>query len=95
MHFTCMYIPLFHTTRIDDPDAVKPSDWDDRREVLDEDAVMPQGWEPNEPLTVSDTSAVKPADWDDDEDGEWQPPEVSVVITNNAVRLPAICLVGN
>lgn len=39
-----------------DPEAVKPSDWDDRKEVEDEAAAKPSGWLDDEPLLIDDPS---------------------------------------
>lgn len=62
--------------KIPDPDAVKPDDWDDDApaQIVDESAVMPEGWLVHEPSHIPDPNAKKPADWDDEMDGAWEPP---------------------
>ena len=60
--------------RIDDPDAVKPSTWDDRRNVPDEEATPPEGWLEEEPTHIPDPAAKQPKDWDEVEDGAWEVP---------------------
>ena len=64
--------------KIDDPDAVKPSDWDESepKTIKDESAVMPSGWLEDESETIPDEHAVKPDDWDESTDGEWEAPKV-------------------
>jgi calreticulin len=59
---------------IDDPQASKPSDWDDREKIEDETDTKPEDWD--KPKTVADTNAKKPEDWDDEMDGEWEPPQI-------------------
>lgn len=62
--------------KIPDPNAVKPDDWDEDApaQIIDEAAVMPSGWLPNESSHIPDPNAQKPADWDTEMDGEWEPP---------------------
>ncbi|PAA69765.1 hypothetical protein BOX15_Mlig031555g1, partial [Macrostomum lignano] len=64
--------------KIPDPKAVKPDDWDETQPefIEDAEAVMPQGWLVDEPLTVPDPKAEKPKDWDEDMDGSWEPAQV-------------------
>ncbi len=40
-----------------DPNDKKPEDWDDRRQVPDENATMPEGWQEDEPALVPDPNA--------------------------------------
>jgi calnexin len=65
-------------SRIPDPEAKKPEDWDEDApfEVVDETATKPEDWLEDEPLTIPDPEAVKPEDWDDEEDGDWIAPAV-------------------
>lgn len=58
---------------IDDPNAEKPEDWDDREYIDDPDDVKPEGYD-DIPAKIQDPNAQKPDDWDDEEDGEWEPP---------------------
>ncbi|XP_017776675.1 PREDICTED: calnexin isoform X2 [Nicrophorus vespilloides] len=62
--------------KIPDPEAVKPEDWDEDApaQIVDENAVMPDGWLEYEATHIPDLKALKPADWDSDIDGEWEPP---------------------
>lgn len=62
--------------RMDDPSAVKPATWDDRRYIPDPHAVKPDSWLDHEPPEVPDPTATKPANWDDDKDGPWLPTPV-------------------
>ncbi|XP_071847456.1 calnexin-like [Apostichopus japonicus] len=65
--------------KIPDPDAVKPDDWDEDApaRIPDPDAVKPDGWLDHEPEFIDDPDAEKPDDWDDELDGEWEPPQLS------------------
>merc|ERR1739844_576334 len=60
--------------KIPDPSAVKPDDWDESqpRQILDENAEMPDGWLEDETENIPDPDADKPEDWDEDMDGEWE-----------------------
>lgn len=60
---------------INDPDASKPADWVDEKEIVDETDVKPEGWD-DEPAEIVDPEATKPEDWDDEEDGEWEAPMI-------------------
>lgn len=64
--------------KIPDPDAKKPDDWDESEPstIVDEDAVMPEGWLEDEEVYIPDPSATKPDDWDDEMDGEWEAPRI-------------------
>lgn len=58
-----------------DPEAKKPEDWDEREKIDDPEDVKPEGWD-DEPEMIVDAEATKPADWDEEEDGEWEPPQI-------------------
>jgi calreticulin len=60
---------------INDPNAQKPSDWDDREKIDDAEDAKPADWD--KPEFVADPDAKKPDDWDDEMDGEWQPPKIN------------------
>lgn len=62
--------------KIPDPDATKPDDWDEDApaQIVDEAAVMPEGWLVDEPSHIPSPDAEKPEDWDSEMDGEWEPP---------------------
>mmetsp|Transcript_2830 Transcript_2830/g.6312 ORF Transcript_2830/g.6312 Transcript_2830/m.6312 type:complete len:517 (-) Transcript_2830:315-1865(-) len=64
--------------RIKDPEAVKPSEWDEEapRRIPDPDAEKPKDWLDEEPDQVPDPKAEMPEDWDEDEDGDYEPPMV-------------------
>uniref|UniRef100_A0A8D3BKN9 Calreticulin n=1 Tax=Scophthalmus maximus TaxID=52904 RepID=A0A8D3BKN9_SCOMX len=62
--------------KIKDPEAKKPSDWDDRAKIDDPSDAKPEDWDKAE--TIPDPDATKPDDWDEDMDGEWEP----AMITN-------------
>lgn len=60
---------------IDDPNAVKPEDWDERPKIADPDDKKPDNWD-EVPEFIADADAKKPEDWDDEDDGEWEAPQV-------------------
>jgi len=60
---------------IKDPNASKPSDWDDREMIDDETDSKPADWD--KPEYIPDPAASKPDDWDDEMDGEWQPAKIN------------------
>ena len=60
---------------VQDPDAKKPDDWDERPKIDDPKSVKPNGWD-NIPKTMVDKDAKKPDDWDDEEDGAWEAPQI-------------------
>ncbi|KAG7228923.1 hypothetical protein INR49_008701 [Caranx melampygus] len=62
--------------KIKDPEAKKPSDWDDRAKIDDPSDTKPEDWD--KPETIPDPDAKKPDDWDEDMDGEWE----AAMITN-------------
>lgn len=59
---------------IQDPDAKKPDDWDEREYIDDPEDKKPDDWE--KPEHIPDPEAKKPEDWDDEMDGEWEPPMI-------------------
>ena len=52
---------------IDDPDDVKPEDWDEREKITDPNASKPDDWDEDAPKMVPDANAKKPDGWLDDE----------------------------
>nr|CAD7464133.1 unnamed protein product [Timema tahoe] len=60
--------------KIQDPEAKKPEDWDDRSTIDDPNDSKPEYWD--KPEHVADPDATKPEDWDDEMDGEWEPPMI-------------------
>lgn len=60
--------------KIQDPEAKKPDDWDDRENIDDPDDTKPEDWD--KPEHIPDPDAKKPEDWDDEMDGEWEPPMI-------------------
>jgi calreticulin len=62
----CVELEL--SAKIQDPDAKKPEDWDERPKIGDPTDVKPEGWD-DIPATIPDAEATKPEDWDDEEDG--------------------------
>jgi len=58
---------------ITDPKAVKPSDWVDDAESIDESVPKPDGWD-DIPEQIPDPDAVIPDDWNVEDDGDWEPP---------------------
>jgi len=60
--------------KINDPDAKKPEDWEDKEYVDDPEDSKPEDWE--KPEHIADPDAKKPEDWDDEMDGEWEPPMI-------------------
>lgn len=59
---------------VDDPDAKKPEDWDERATIDDPDDKKPENWD--KPELIPDPDAKKPEDWDDEMDGDWEPPMI-------------------
>ena len=57
-----------------DPEAKKPDDWDEREKIDDPDDSKPEDWD--KPEHIPDPDAKKPDDWDDEMDGEWEPPMI-------------------
>ncbi len=64
--------------QIPDPNAVKPTDWDETQpEFIDDpEAVKPEEWDESAPEYVRDPNAFRPADWNDEEDGPWMHPQI-------------------
>lgn len=54
-------------TEIDDPEDVKPDDWEDDARIPDPNAVKPEDWDESAPAKIPDPEDVKPEDWLDDE----------------------------
>merc|ERR1719379_2094438 len=67
-----------HNAKMDDPEAVKPDDWDEDepRTIADPEASMPTGWVEEASKKIPDPQAQIPADWDEEEDGEWEAPVI-------------------
>lgn len=59
---------------LQDPEAKKPEDWDDREKIDDPEDTKPEDWD--KPEHIPDPDAKKPDDWDDEMDGEWEPPMI-------------------
>ncbi|KAG2087435.1 Calreticulin-domain-containing protein, partial [Suillus cothurnatus] len=81
--------PVNPAKEIDDPEDKNPEDWVNEKrisdpdavttepyEILDEDAVKPEGWLDDAPANIPDPDAEKPKEWDDEEDGDWIAPTV-------------------
>jgi calreticulin len=68
---------LAAASKINDPNASKPSDWDDRSKIDDpEDEVKPEpAGTPFRRRSSRRLDATKPDDWDDELDGEWEAPQ--------------------
>jgi len=62
--------------QIKDPNASKPSDWDDRAKIDDPNDIKPAEWD-DEPQFIPDPEASKPEDWDDEMDGDWEAPTIT------------------
>lgn len=52
---------------IEDPEDIKPSDWDDREKIADPEAKKPDDWDEEAPEMIEDENAVKPSDWLEEE----------------------------
>ena len=61
--------------KIKDPEAKKPSDWDDNPKIDDPTDSKPEDWD--QPEYIPDPEASKPEDWDDEMDGDWEPPQIN------------------
>jgi len=59
--------PVNPPTEIDDPEDVKPIDWDERERIADPEAKKPEDWNEEEPEQIADASAQQPAGWLEDE----------------------------
>ena len=60
---------------LQDPDAKKPDDWDERPRIDDPEDTKPDDWD-DAPATIPDPDAKKPDDWDEDDDGVWEAPSI-------------------
>ncbi|XP_050092720.1 calnexin-like isoform X1 [Anopheles aquasalis] len=58
--------PVNPPAEIDDPNDLKPENWDDREMIPDPESKKPQDWDENEPAQIPDPKATKPLDWLDD-----------------------------
>merc|ERR1712164_67478 len=54
----------------------KPSDWVDEKQIPDPEDTKPEGYD-DIPETIADPEAEQPEDWDVEEDGVWEPPQIS------------------
>ncbi|XP_069486985.1 calmegin [Ambystoma mexicanum] len=59
--------PVNPPEEIEDPDDIKPEEWDERLRIPDPSAAKPDDWNEDEPETIEDADAVKPEGWLDDE----------------------------
>uniref|UniRef100_A0A1B6DDQ8 Calnexin n=1 Tax=Clastoptera arizonana TaxID=38151 RepID=A0A1B6DDQ8_9HEMI len=59
--------PVNPPAEIDDPNDVKPEDWDEREKIPDMDVRKPDDWDETAPQMIKDPSATKPDGWLDDE----------------------------
>lgn len=59
---------------IPDPDAKKPADWVDEREIEDPEDKKPEDWDEDLPREIPDENAEQPSDWDEEMDGKWKRP---------------------
>lgn len=64
--FTEFTPPVNPPKEIDDPNDVKPENWDEREKIADPDAKKPDDWNEDEPPQIPDPSASKPEGWLDD-----------------------------
>ncbi|XP_069046151.1 calmegin isoform X2 [Lepisosteus oculatus] len=64
---TDMAPPINPPKEIDDPNDVKPEEWDERPKIPDPDAVKPDDWDEDAPAKIEDPEATKPEGWLDDE----------------------------
>jgi len=59
--------PVVPPEFLDDPDDLKPKDWDDRAVIPDPKAVKPKNWVEKEPELIPDPEDKKPEGWLDHE----------------------------
>lgn len=64
--FTEFTPPVNPPKEIDDPNDVKPENWDEREKIADPHARKPDDWNEDEPPQIPDPSASKPDGWLDD-----------------------------
>ncbi|KAG7305778.1 hypothetical protein JYU34_009907 [Plutella xylostella] len=67
--------PVNPPDEIDDPNDVKPVDWDEREKIVDSSAVKPEDWDESAPAQIPDPDAVKPDGWLDHEPVNIPDPE--------------------
>jgi calnexin len=48
---------------IEDPDQVKPADWDEREKISDPTATKPEDWDDDAPMKIPDPNANPPDGW--------------------------------
>lgn len=60
--------PVNPEREIDDPNDIKPADWDEREKIPDPDSKKPDDWDENALPHIPDPNAVKPEGWLDDEE---------------------------
>ncbi|KAF2076542.1 hypothetical protein CYY_002156 [Polysphondylium violaceum] len=61
---------------IKDPNASKPEDWVNDKEIDDPEDVKPENYD-DIPATIVDPDATKPDDWNEEDDGEWEAPVIA------------------
>jgi calreticulin len=61
-------LPLASRAHLQDPEATKPEDWDEREKIPDPEDKKPEGYD-DIPATIPDKDAKKPDDWNDEDDG--------------------------
>lgn len=59
--------PINPPAEIDDPNDIKPADWDEREKIPDSTAKKPEDWDEDAPRQIPDPNARKPDGWLDDE----------------------------
>merc|ERR1712096_141341 len=59
--------PVNPPKQIEDPDDVKPENWDERETIPDPEATKPDDWDEEAPQQIVDSSAEMPNDWLEDE----------------------------
>jgi len=59
--------PINPPKMVDDPEDIKPEDWDEREKITDDNAVKPDDWDEEAPKQILDPNAKKPDGWLDDE----------------------------
>jgi len=64
---TDMTPPVNPPKQIEDPDDVKPENWDERETIPDPEATKPDDWDEEAPQQIVDSSAEMPNDWLEDE----------------------------
>ncbi|XP_030371768.1 calnexin [Scaptodrosophila lebanonensis] len=59
--------PVNPPQEIDDPNDIKPADWDEREKIPDPTAQKPDDWDDDAPPQIPDPTAVMPDTWLEDE----------------------------